>query len=318
MRRAIIGWAIVFGLFAASFVTVVAALNASVFGPGGYVHAYLSALARHDAGGALELAGVTASHADLLLNSAALGELDDIRQLQDEEISPGVHRVVFEYRFGEDLEQSTFLVEHSGMRFGLFNDWKFERRPLATLAAMPKNDTRFNVNGLEIVAEEQAPVGYRALVPGRYVFGHDTEYLTAEPVVVDAVVVGETIDLTVDVQANERFVNQVQAELDRYLDECATQEVLQPTGCPFAKRVTDRVVSTPDWSIAEYPEVSLVPGPDPGTWLMPRTDAAAHLVVDIRSIFDGSVTTFDEDIPFDLSYIITFQADGGLYIKERD
>jgi hypothetical protein len=66
--------------------------------------------------------------------------------------------------------------------------------------------------------------------------------------------------------------------------------------------------------MAEYPVVTIIPGEEPGTWLMPVTEAAAHLVVDVQSLFDGTVTTFDADVPFSISYVITFQADGSLYI----
>jgi hypothetical protein len=39
---------------------------------------------------------------------------------------------------------------------------------------------------------------------------------------------------------------------------------------------------------------------------MPRTSAAAHLVVEVRSLFDGTVSTFDEDVPFTASYLVAF------------
>jgi hypothetical protein len=39
--------------------------------------------------------------------------------------------------------------------------------------------------------------------------------------------------------------------------------------------------------------------------------------VQVRSLFDGSVSTFDEDVPFTVSYTITFPGDGGLLITPR-
>ena len=70
--------------------------------------------------------------------------------------------------------------------------------------------------------------------------------------------------------------------------------------------IGNRIVTTPAWSISVYPRVTLQPGIDPGSWLMPPTDAAAHLVVDVRSLFDGSVSTFDADVAFVTSYVVTF------------
>jgi hypothetical protein len=47
---------------------------------------------------------------------------------------------------------------------------------------------------------------------------------------------------------------------------------------------------------------------------MPQSQAAAHLVVDVRSLFDGTVTRLDEDVPFTVQYEITFLPDGELLI----
>ena len=44
------------------------------------------------------------------------------------------------------------------------------------------------------------------------------------------------------------------------LDECATQQVLMPTGCPFGKPLANRVEGDPQWSIAVYPKVDIIPG----------------------------------------------------------
>ena len=126
---------------------------------------------------------------------------------------------------------------------------------------------------------------------------------------------GAAIIGTVTLQPTDAFVAQVQKEVDGYLDDCATQTVLLPTGCPFGEQISNRIVTTPAWSIARYPTVALQPGPDPGTWLMPATPAAAHLVVDVRSLFDGSVSTFDEDVPFSSSFVVSFLPDDELLIR---
>ncbi len=128
---------------------------------------------------------------------------------------------------------------------------------------------------------------------------------------------GAAVIAAVDLQPTKAFFSQVQRELNDYLDDCATQEVLLPTGCPFGEEIANRIVSTPAWSISRYPKVSLQPGSEPGSWLMPTTDAAAHLVVDIRSLFDGSISTFDEDVPFTSSYVVTFLPDDELLISAQ-
>jgi hypothetical protein len=38
--------------------------------------------------------------------------------------------------------------------------------------------------------------------------------------------------------------------------------------------------------------------------------ATAHLVVDVQSLFDGSITTFDQDVPFSVQYEVIVMEDG--------
>ena len=58
--------------------------------------------------------------------------------------------------------------------------------------------------------------------------------------------------------------------------------------------------------MAQYPTIAIEPGNTPGTWLIPEAQGAAHLKVDVRSLFDGTLSTFDEDVPFSLTWVMTF------------
>jgi hypothetical protein len=311
-------WAALFALLAMSFGLVVMSLNATLFSPGGFVRSYLEALSRHDVAGALELAGVSPTERDVLLDGAALGRLTDIRQHTDERLPDGTHRVAFDYRTESGPGRTSFLLEPAGTRFGVFGAWRFAEPPLGEIELTVLHDPRFDVNGLQVVGAANEPRSYRVFAPGSYAIGHRSTFLEAAPVDVSVTEPAAVTPVEVEVAANERFLDEVQEELDTYLDKCAKQRVLLPTGCPFGKEVANRIESEPRWEISEYPPVELVPASEPGTWLMPPTDAAARLRVDIRSLFDGSITRFDADVPFTVSYLITFQADGGLYIEAQD
>ncbi|MFC0680392.1 hypothetical protein ACFFGH_21375 [Lysobacter korlensis] len=315
MRRIVGTWAALFALFVVSFALVVVALNATLFSPGGLVRSYLEALARHDVPGALELAGVSPTERDVLLDARALGRLTDIHQRSDEQLPDGTHRVEFDYRTDAGAGRTEFLLEPAGTRFGVFGAWRFAEPPVAQVEVTVLHDPRFDVNGLEVVGAANEPRTYRVLAPGAYEFGHETTYLEAAEVEVAVSASGELAEARVDVAANERFVAEVQRDLGRYLDACAEQRVLLPTGCPFGKQVANRIESEPRWTMSEYPPVTLRPAEEPGTWLMPPTEAAVRLRVDIRSLFDGTVTRFDEDVPFTVSLLISFQANGRLYIE---
>ena len=111
--------------------------------------------------------------------------------------------------------------------------------------------------------------------------------------------------LVLNIFASQKFVDEVQKQVDVFLDDCATQQVLFPTGCPFGQSIVNQVVSAPTWSMITYPSVAIEPGNDPGTWIVPVTQGAAHLTVDVRSLFDGSRSRFDDDVPFGLSWVMT-------------
>lgn len=318
MRRALTTWSVIFGLVVLAFVGTVVALNNTIYSAHGFVQSYLDSLARHDAEGALALAGVTVPDAAArdLLTRAALGDLTDIRLVSDEADGP-THRVTFAYEIGGHAGRTEFTVEPNGHTLGIFDGWRFAVSPVGTLALTVLHDQRFEVNGLSATtdATPNGTANYAVFTPGRYDFGHTSTYLTAKTVPVDVTKIGEATPVAVDVQANDFFVAQVQKELNDYLDTtCVPQQVLLPTGCPFGQSIADRVVSTPAWSMIEYPVVTVIPGTEPGTWAVPQTPATAHLVVDVQSLFDGTVTPFDQDVPFTLSYSIMFQADGSLYI----
>lgn len=61
------------------------------------------------------------------------------------------------------------------------------------------------------------------------------------------------------------------------------------------------------------PKIALQP--DGAGWSIVPADAAAHVVVDIKSIFDGTVTHVDEDVPFRVGGTITMLPDGTASIQ---
>lgn len=321
MRRVLITWGVAAALVIAGFFGTVLVLGATLYSPGGFVQGYLDALARHDADGALELAGVSVESGDAsdeLLVAGAMGELGDIRLVSDQTVADGSHLVTFAYVAGDAVAESTFQVRPAGSLLGLFPTWDFVTSPIGVLQVTPRHDARFTANGVPVTAPAQdAATPYLVFTPSLTVLDHETAFLQADAVPALASEPGAGVIAAVDIRPNAAFITQVQTELGDYLDECATQEVLLPTGCPFGEEISNRIITSPQWSITDYPQVTLVPGPEPASWLMPRTTAAAHLVVEVRSLFDGSVSTFDEDVPFTTSYLVTFLDDDELLITAQ-
>ena len=84
--------------------------------------------------------------------------------------------------------------------------------------------------------------------------------------------------------------------------------MLQPTGCPFGIVIDDRITGDPVWSIEEYPEVTVQAGTD--SWVLPPARGDAHLEVDVQSLYDGSITHYDNDVPYSLIGNVYIMSDG--------
>ena len=289
----------------------IAVLGITVLGPSSLVRAYLDALARGDATGALELPGVDdAGSSRLLLQDDALSGLRDLREVSTVPGPDGTWLVTYDWRAPSGEGRTTFSVRQVGWRLGVFPEWGFATTPLATLQLAVQHDPRFTVNDLETETglDTGDPRPYAVLAPGSYVFSHESEFLRAEPVVVEMDGAG-SYSATLDIQAAPAFAEQAGAEIRAFLEACAEQRVLFPTGCPFGQQIRDRVVSDPVWTIVQQPAVEVRPSATFGTWSIPATAATAHLVVDVRSIYDGSVSTFDEDVPFVARFDATIRGD---------
>lgn len=313
MRRSPLAWLVVFALLAAGFGATVLALNSDVFSAHGFVRSYLQALARQDADEALAFSGVTVpeSQGAALLVDGALGGLDDIQLLSD--VADGNGRVVrFAYVLDGDEQVTEFHVEPDGTTLGLFQRWRFAVTPLARLDVTVTTDSRFTVNG------EDAAVGapLLVLVPGAYVVDRDTELLAATSATVLATEVGATTQATIDPQPTAAFEVAAEDAVAGFLDDCATQQVLMPTGCPFGFTEANRVEGLPEWSIAAHPTVTLEAGDSPGTWRALGAEGEAHIRLTVKSLFDGSTSVVDDDVPFSGSYLLAVGADDTITVLE--
>jgi hypothetical protein len=111
----------------------------------------------------------------------------------------------------------------------------------------------------------------------------------------------------VDTRASESLDASVAQAVSDSLDACAAAAVLKPEGCPFGLDVDDRIDGEPTWAITEYPEVAVVPTAN--GWGVLGAEGVAHVRVRIRSLRDGSLSTFDRDVPFTADYSVVL--DGG-------
>ncbi len=311
MRGRLLSWTIIFALLAAGFGATVLALNSSIYSAGGFVGSYLQALQRQDLDEVLAIDGVEApanARADLLV-AGVLGGFDGIRLLSDVE-AEGTHTVRYAYTVDGAEQVSQFAVERAGTRFALFPMWRFSVSPIATLAVTVDHDARFTANGVAATSGD-----YAVLVPARVELGHDTEWLEALDTTVAVTEVASTVAALVEVAPKEGFAPAATAAIAGYLDACATQTVLQPTGCPFGTTIANRLKGTPAWSLVAYPEAQLNTTDTPGTWETQRATGTAHITADVVSLFDGTTSRLDEDVDFAGTYLIVVGLDDSLSVS---
>jgi hypothetical protein len=314
VRRELITWSVVLGVILAGFGATVLVLNSTLYSPTGFVRTYLDALARHDLAGAMELSGttsVTGDASEALLDRDAMGELTDIRVVSDdEEDATGLHYITVEYVAGGMPGTTEFSVRRDGTLFGIFNDWAFAQSPLATVQISVKHEREFTANGIDLIGQQDVAEPYLVLTPTAIELSHDSEFYHADPTEVLVDRPGGTVEAAVNIQATEAFVEAVQQQVDDALVACTTQRVLLPAGCPFGETIINRIVTEPVWTMTTNPVVTLAPDGQVATWRVPPTAATAHLVVDVQSLFDGSISTFDHDVPFTVQYQVIVQQNG--------
>lgn len=308
------------------------ALERQFYSPTAFVERYVGMLADGDAAQALAVPGVAVTSAELeaaglpataneaLLREAALAPLRDVRVV-GEEVDGDITRVTVEYDARGYPGTTTFAVERDGA-IGLAPTWRFATSPLAVMNLQVAGSMQFDVNGFTIDkrqvspdgadADPMAPVPLLVFSPGLYSVSVDTAISSTPGVAVLSDIPFDAIPVHVQAQATDEFVAVVQEEVEKFLTACTTQEVLQPTACPFGYFVQDRIDSLPKWSITKQPTVEVTP--DGAGWSIKPAEAVAHIDVEIRSLFDGKVRPVSEDVPFIVNGSITVQPDGRVSI----
>lgn len=306
-----------------------AAIYREFYSPSAFVERYLSLLAQGRAADALavpgvavdsavlEAAGLPAASSDALLRRDALATLTDIEIASEEHAEDGTVEVTARYHAGAFPGLTTFTLQRDG-QVGVAPTWRFATSPLALMDLTVNGSMSFDVNGFTIDkrqvspegvdADPLAPVSLLVFSPGIYSVSVDTPISATRGVAVLSDSPLANVPVEVQAFATPGFVEVVQARVEEFLTSCATQDVLQPTACPFGYVVQDRIVSPPVWSIVQQPTVSVVP--DGAGWRIPAAEAVAHIEVGIRSLFDGSVEDVAQDIPFIVTGSISVLQDG--------
>ncbi|WP_091227983.1 hypothetical protein [Microbacterium sp. 3J1] len=310
-----------------------ATLYQQFYGPSAFVVRYLDLLAEGRAADALqvpgvaidretlEVAGIGASASEAMLRQSALAPLADVEVLS-EKPDGQTTAVTVSYTTGGYEGTTTFSVAQDGWA-GVTPNWRFTTSPLAVIELTLRGADQFAINGFEVDRRQVSidgadaapldPLPLLVFTPGLYSVTVDTPIAQSEGIGVLADSPLATTPVDVQTEPTDEFVAVVQARVEEFLTECTMQEVLLPTACPFGLEVSNRIASLPKWSIAAQPKVTVVP--EGGHWQIPATEAVAHVEVEIRSLFDGTVQAISEDVPFQVNGSITILPDGSASIR---
>lgn len=283
------------------------ALGALAFGvvivttatPAAHVQRYLEALARDDLVSAAQLAGLEPPIAMPLGDD---GEPSILRVINSTPESDGTVAVVAEYGGDDDAARVTFRLEPAPPTLGVVPAWAFAQTPVATLSVAADQHDRFTMNDRRLTAAAAGgPVTVTVFVPARVTARLAEPLLSAEPVTLRVTADTESprgpAVIVLAVTPSERLERTVLRQVNNLLIECTSQQVLQPTGCPFGIMIDDRVTAPPVWKLDGVPDLTIESSERPGVWRV-RGDGSVRLVVPTQKLFDGAAVVRDELVGF--------------------
>jgi len=277
-------------LLATTGVAITAAVTRT---PERHVEAYLRALAADDAVSLRLLAGLPAT-APMPLGDA--GTPTTLAARATEPRAGGRVAVIAVYgERGIDMATTVFVVEPAG--FTTPTGWRFVEPPIATVSIAGPVGIAARVNDKLLAApasDGSAPRIISAFVPARVAARLESPWLTSATETVRAGNGPSAVDL--DGEPNRRLERAVRQQLTGFLEECATQRVLFPRGCPFGYSVADRVLGEPQWRLQSEPTVSFSPAPAGGGY---RVEGSATMGIraEVQRLRDGVIEQLDTTAP---------------------
>ena len=290
------------GLGVASF--AIAAITTAT--PEAHVLQYLDALADDDLVAAARLAGL---QSDEPLPLGDDGEPSIVRIIERIDADDGTARVLAEYGTETDAVTAVFTLEPGPAHLGIVPVWQFARTPVTTATVAVDQHDQVRVNGvLAQTPEAGEAVSLAAFVPSLITARVVEPHVQAAPV--SRRVDGSTTT-TLELQAEPTALLQrvVAREVEHFFLDCTEQRVLLPTGCPFGRTVTERVVDLPRWQLVSGPDLEIVPGRAPGRWSV-IGQAELRLTAELQRLRDGRLSELDETLTANLSGEVVLTADG--------
>ncbi|WP_026529339.1 DUF4878 domain-containing protein [Haematomicrobium sanguinis] len=300
--KVVAAWLLALMVLIAGFVLTVVVLNSNVFAPEQQVKDYIKALQEGDGARALGLLNANVPQGDAaMLSGAGLIEatkgISNITVSDAQPAGPDRSKVEVSYEVDGKQKTTEFALEKSGTQWGFFNTWRFVETTLPTVDVRVVNENDVVVNGVRMNAPEGVthfPVFY----PAVYTAEFSSKFFEGEPRNV-AVTSRQDSKLSINITPapTQALTDAVSQKINAYLDECATQQVLAPSNCPFQASVERIKNGAPiKWTIDTYPTVTIEPAN--GGWAIKPLSGTARLTTMSIDLFTGAEVPVDQEVPF--------------------
>lgn len=289
-------WAAALVVLAVVAVSVIALVNQRVFGPAQMVKELHSHLVNGEGARALGLlnAKVPAGNALLLDGEGLKAASANIKDFTvgEPEATPGAEdtvKVVASYSIHGVEQQTSYQLRHTGSRWMFFDEWEFIPTTLPTVAisANTTNEVVVNSHRAPLVkGKATVPVFVPAVIDTSFAtpnFAADSRGLA----VTDFAKKDTAVKLRT--QPTKKLQDEVNKQINAYLDGCAEQQVLMPAGCPMSYSTTARVQSDSiHWSVLDYPPAEIVSFD--GGWALRPLTVKARLELTEQDLRTGRYT----------------------------
>ncbi|MHA7304504.1 hypothetical protein ACX80E_04540 [Arthrobacter sp. TMN-49] len=285
-------WLLLLMLAIAASIVTISIVNNREFGPEKTVANYLAALKDGDGAKALGLlhakvpsADASALDGEALANSQAALKNVSIGEAVS---APDNHKTVtLNYTLGNAPFKTDFTLTQGPKHWLFFDSWTMAPTTLPTIDASVVNANQASING----AAANMPEGknsFAVFYPGSYELEYKSELFAAAPVTRAVSGADQSIPAVgLSTGPTSDLLAQVDGTIHKYLDTCAKQAVLMPTGCPMNAATNNRVVSAVKWSVLEYPAITI--SPYGGQWVMAPLSVKAQVAYTEQDLFSGLV-----------------------------
>ena len=214
-------------------------------------------------------------------------------------------------------EHTTFALHKTRTDWLFFDHWEFVPVSLPTVRVQAQYSQQATVNGSESPLSLDGPPKseagpawnlqtYPVLPPAVVKASYETEFVKGaqKQQVVTEFVPAKSPQIALGAEASDKLAANIDAQLKKYLDDCAAQQVLKPAGCPMNYDTTARVrSSTIKWQILDYPKAKVTLTPQ--GWAVERLHGRAKIALEEQDLDTGDKATVQAEDSFDFSATVT-------------